>query len=193
MPIRNGGPGGHRALLVPVRAPAGTGQPQQPPHWHGAPDWQPHPQPAPHPQAPSKVRCTTSVGVSCWGSVVGESAMVPPQGIPLGGGRLCAAAGDVRHGPPIPAMAPPPAPLHAHPGRRINGAHVQERMCGSRTPVSAGGTSEAPPARPLRPVPPPGPSPRTLDRAPLRRRALAYAPSTGAAAWISSACSPVTR
>lgn len=55
-------------------------------------------------------------------------------------------------------------------------------MCDSRTRVSAGGTSEAPP----------GPYPHAPDYAPAPR-ALAYAPSTGAAAWISSACSPVTR
>ncbi|CAD5965162.1 protein of unknown function [Streptomyces sp. KY75] len=122
-----------------VRTPYGTRgarQPEQPPHWHGAPDWQPHPQPEPQPQAPSTVRCTTSIGVSSWGSVVGESAMVPPQGVRLGGGRRCAAAGDVTAGPVRTAYGPGavPAPLHAHPARRINGAHVQEHMCDSRAP-----------------------------------------------------------
>lgn len=70
-----------------------------------------------------------------------------------------------------------PTPLHAHPGGRINGAHAQERMCGSRTPVErrwyAGGAPAGPlraldrsragsppsPTRP-RPEPPPGSRPR---------------------------------
>ena len=80
-------PKGHvpapRAESVPRGAPSARLRPVglgQPPHWHGAPDWQPHPQLEPQPQAPSTVRWTTSAGVSCCGSVVGESAIVPPQG-----------------------------------------------------------------------------------------------------------------
>ncbi|MFD3958657.1 hypothetical protein [Streptomyces bacillaris] len=57
--------------------------------------------------------------------------MVPPQGVRLGGRRRCAAAGDVaaRRTPRTAEARAVPDPLHAHPARRINGAHVQEHMC----------------------------------------------------------------
>ncbi|MFC9248117.1 hypothetical protein ACFT7S_30065 [Streptomyces sp. NPDC057136] len=105
---------------LPSRGATAHGrQPEQPPHWHGPPDWQPHPQPDPQPQAASTDRCTTSVGASCWGSLTGESAMLPPRGVRAHEGvrTWCAA----------------PTPLDAHSCGRINGAHMQN-TCATRAP-----------------------------------------------------------
>lgn len=60
-------------------------------------------------------------------------------------------------------------------------------MCDSRTPVKravSAGVSGTTTRRPAVPEPPLHPVPYRSGR---------YAPSTGAAAWMSSACSPVTR
>ncbi|SCY70175.1 hypothetical protein SAMN02745898_10329 [Streptomyces sp. 136MFCol5.1] len=141
-------PKGHvpapRAESVPRGAPSARLRPVglgQPPHWHGAPDWQPHPQPEPQPQAPSTVRWTTSAGVSCCGSVVGESAIVPPQGRTS---RRTTGPYDDDVRPGRTTSACRPTPLHAQTGPQMNGAPTAHKR--RSPPVFA--TRPPPGARP---------------------------------------------
>jgi hypothetical protein len=134
-----------KPFTVVRNAPRPTPSTAQP-HWHGFPDWHPHPHPDPQPQAAIKVRflisAGCSVGRSCVGSggvpgVLGESAMVPPQGW-----SLCPL--DVRSAGRINGAQRLPSAPNRHPhARGVRPARPQ------RQPRTPGG---------IRPLPPPPPT-----------------------------------